>query len=319
MRIRAQFRVVVSQIEVITPRVKRFTLSPVDSDSLLPFHPGAHIQTILPTPSGPLVRFYSLCSPADDSDYYQISILRSEPSRGGSRYWHDAVQVGQELKISAPINHLALSPTARRHVFVAGGIGITPFLPMLSELGRLEQPFELHYAASAPEECAFEAWLRRAFGSRVSFYFSSADRRLTPEFLRTMKVGTHLYVCGPDSLMRTFQTSARQVGFPQGSIHMEAFQAATVESAEPFQVVLKKSNRQLTVAADETLLLALRKSGVPVPSSCEVGGCGTCLLRVLDGEVMHRDFYLSETEQAENQQIISCVSRAQGSRITLDV
>ncbi|WP_157061837.1 PDR/VanB family oxidoreductase [Alicyclobacillus ferrooxydans] len=309
----------VADIEQIAESVKRFTLVPVDAGTVLPFHPGAHVETCIGTRNVVLRRHYSLCSDADETRFYQIAVSKSKTSRGGSRYWHEQVIVGQRLEVSVPVNHLSLSRTARHHLFVAGGIGITPFISMMLALRRQGQSFELHMAAKSALACPFYDWLSGTFPGQVHFYFSTEGCRLTPNLLQDQLLGTHLYVCGPPGMMKEFRDCARAIGYPKQSVHMEAFTASQGGDNHPFRAFLEKQGRWVDVPGHQTLLAALREADVNVPSSCEVGGCGTCMVGVIDGDVDHRDFYLTGEEQAQGREILCCVSRAKKDRLVLDL
>lgn len=312
--------VTVVRIDEMTDSVKRFTLVRSDGGPMPPFHPGAYTETFLPVEDRWIRRSYSLCSSAEERYFYQIAVHRRVQSRGGSAFWHERVKVGQSLEISLPVNHFALSKLARHHVFVAGGIGITPFLSMMTALEELgNASFELHFAAKSASMCPFYDWLRERFNSRVTFYFSDLGVRLTHDLLGRQKLGTHVYLCGPTRLMSDFRSTAKALGYPQQSVHYEAFVNFGSEDNRPFRVHLARQGMDLEVAKDQTLLDALRAAQVEVASSCEVGGCGTCLVHVLQGEVEHRDFYLSEEEQEHGRQVLCCVSRAKGETLVLDL
>lgn len=311
---------VVSDTVWLTDTVKQFTLVRADGRDLPRFLPGAHVETTLHTPRGDIIRSYSLCSPADETDAWKIAVKRSETSRGGSQYWHDHVRPGHTLHISAPINHFALSAQARHHVLVAAGIGITPFLTMLLALRAGGHSFELHYAARSPEQCPFFTWIQGTFPGQSQFYFSSAGERMQASVFEGRTVGTHLYLCGPHGMLKAFRAVARGLGYPDRNVHIEAFQSASTEHDQAFQVVFQRSRRApLTVPAEESLLHALHGVGIEIPFSCQAGGCGTCQIGVVEGDVEHRDFFLTEEEQRAGTAIISCVSRARGSCLVLDI
>lgn len=309
----------IARIELLTPDVKRFTLEATATERLPAFQAGSHVETTLLTPDGVLKRHYSLCSPQDETGYYQIAVKQSAHSRGGSRYWHERVRVGDGLQITPPIQHFSLSHQAKHHVLIAGGIGITPFVPMMLELQLRGDSFELHYAAHSPDSCAFYSWLQENFPDRCHFYFSSNGLRLNPQVLRRQRIGTHVYLCGPTRMMTEFRTAAKSFGYPYRSIHIEPFASLQDGDNQPFQVWLENRQQEVTVAAEQTLLQALRAKNIEVPYSCEAGGCGTCQVSLVHGEVEHRDFYLTEEEQAANRTIISCVSRGKGNRLVLDL
>jgi phthalate 4,5-dioxygenase reductase subunit len=107
--------------------------------------------------------------------------------------------------------------------------------------------------------------------------------------------------------------------WPSEQVHFESFGAPLVaaEDNETFEVVLAKSGQRLTVPQDKSILDVLRVAGVPVPSSCESGTCGSCRTPLVSGEVDHRDFVLMDDEQSS--QIMVCVSRAKGPSLVLDL
>ncbi|WDL96129.1 PDR/VanB family oxidoreductase [Alicyclobacillus sp. ALC3] len=320
MQTQNRLSAIVARIDDITDLVKRYTLVRSDGGPLPPFCPGAYTETFLPVDDHWIRRFYSICSSAEERYFYQIAVRRSERSRGGSVFWHDGVKVGQSLDISLPVNHFALSKRARHHVFVAGGIGVTPFLSMMTALEESgSASFELHFAAKSETNCPFYEWLLERFEPHVAFYFSEQGERLTPELLGRQKLGTHVYLCGPTQLMSEFRSAASAFGYPQQSIHMEVFVHSGQEDNRPFRVHLARQGLQVEVGQEQTLLDALRAAHVEVASSCEVGGCGTCLVQVLDGEVEHRDFYLSEEAQQCGRQMLCCVSRAKGDTLLLNL
>ncbi|CAM3924349.1 PDR/VanB family oxidoreductase [Alicyclobacillus pomorum] len=318
MRHDAILTVRVAQIHQETPVVKRFTLVPVGTDRLPPFSAGAHITTYAAFDGRVLERNYSLCNHPGTRNVYEIAIRRSDNGQGGSAGWHHHIRVGDTVHISPPKNHFPLSQRARHHVFLAAGIGITPFLSMMAELRARNGLFELHYAAPSRSYCAFREVIETSY-PESRFYFSEEGMRLSPNVLCGAKVGTHVYICGPSSFIEAFSQQAEAMGFPKSNIHAERFTAPTPENPRPFRVTLRKSGRDVEVAAHETLLAALLRAGVRVRYACRAGGCGTCELGVVEGEVEHRDVYLTDEEKAANTSIIACVSRAAGDRLVLDL
>ncbi|KND55231.1 Flavodoxin reductase (ferredoxin-NADPH reductase) family 1 Vanillate O-demethylase oxidoreductase [Candidatus Paraburkholderia kirkii] len=229
------------------------------------------------------------------------------------------------LSIGAPRNHFALTQDARRHLLLAGGIGVTPLLCMAEQLAATGRAFEMHYCARSRERTAFVERIRTsAFAARVHFHFGdgAADERLEIErLLASAEEGAHLYVCGPGGFMDAVLNAARALGWPAHRLHYEFFaaQAASTSGDASFQVRLARSAKVVTVPADRTVAEALADEGVDVPVSCGQGICGTCLTRVLDGEPDHRDLYLSPDEQARNDQFTPCCSRAKSRMLVLDL
>lgn len=310
-------RVTIKEIKEKTDVVKRFTLVSVDGKPLPKFSGGAHISTYIED-VGSLVRQYSLTSNPDQTGHYQIAIRLSDTSRGGSRYWHQNMKVGDKLHISYPKNHFALSFKAKHHVFFADGIGITPFLSMMKELYSRGASFELHYASKTEEACAFYKSLQEHFPTQCRFYFSNKKQRINASSLIEHPIGTHVYFCGPESFITDLTESAYQLGYPPSAVHIERFTPPHHKDREPFQVQLRDGTL-IDVAKDQTLLETLLDNGINAPYSCRVGRCGTCELQVLEGEIAHYDSFLSEEQKQSQSRILTCVSRAKSAKLLLNI
>lgn len=309
----------VGAIQQETATIKRFRLFSVNGEPLPIFGGGAHITTIVKNGDELLERHYSLVSPPLERNFYEIAIRRDDQSRGGSVYWHDQMKVGDELEVTFPKNHFALSYQAKHYVFYAAGIGITPFITMMSDLKREGKTFELHYAAKSKELCAFYNELLAAYPTECTFYFSEEGNKLSPEGMQDYLIGTHVYFCGPPSMVQQFTEAAREYGYSNKSIHFEVFASKTFEEMDPFQVVLKKSNKIIEVPEGETLLDTLLGCGIDARYSCKVGGCGSCEIEVVEGDVDHRDTFYSEEERKEKQIMIPCISRARSNRLVINL
>ncbi len=292
-----------------------------DGAPLPAFSAGSHIDLHLP---GGLVRQYSLCNHPDEFHRYQIGVLKDPASRGGSAAVH-ALTEGARLQISEPRNLFPLVHEARRSLLFAGGIGITPILCMAERLANLGADFELHYCARSVERAAFVDRLRQgSFSDRVHFHFD--DRKGgepldASALLSEPAEGTHLYVCGPGGFMDHVLGTAKAQGWDEANLHREYFSAAPTSQADDgsFEVQLSSSGRVLQVPADQSVAQVLEAAGVIVPLSCEQGICGTCLTRVLEGEPDHRDLFMTEAEQAANDQFTPCCSRSKSTRLVLDL
>lgn len=313
-------KVFVKEIVQETETVKRFLLSPVSGEPLPVFSGGSHITTCIQNGDRVIERHYSLVSDPAERSYYAIAIRRDDASRGGSVYWYDQVQVGDELEITFPKNHFPLSYQARHHVFYAACIGITPFLTMMADLTAEGKTFELHYAARSQELCAFYGLLQEKYAKHCTYYFSSDEnaKRMSPETMLGHPIGTHVYFCGPNAMVEQFSEAAAAYGYPAKSIHFEWFSPPNRGKQESFCVQLA-NHQEVAVAADETLLDALLQARVNAPYSCRVGGCGRCEVEVLDGEVDHRDLFFSEEERAGRSFILTCVSRAKSGCLKLNI
>jgi vanillate O-demethylase ferredoxin subunit len=293
-----------------------------DGGALPPFSAGSHIDVHLP---GGLVRQYSLCNDPRETQRYLIAVLREAASRGGSRAVHEQLREGDVLTIGAPRNHFALAHEARRHLLLAGGIGITPLLCMAERLAHLGADFTLHYATRSPARTAFRARIAAApYAAQVHFHFddgTTGQRLDLPAVLAQPQDGTHLYVCGPRGFMDAVLQTARAQGWPETRLHYEFFSAdvAPAEGDSAFEVQLASSGRIVQVPKDQSVTQALAAAGVEIMVSCEQGVCGTCLTRVLEGVPDHRDSYLTPEERAANDQFTPCCSRAKTPRLVLDL
>ncbi|WP_027015092.1 PDR/VanB family oxidoreductase [Comamonas composti] len=297
-------------------------LRALPGQSLPAFAAGAHIDVHLP---GGLVRQYSLSNDCAEPDRYVIAVLRESASRGGSAAVHTQLLQGQQICISAPRNHFALQAGAKKHLLLAGGIGITPILSMARCLAREGADFTLHYSARARERMAFaEAIEASAWATRAHLHLDTAGGKPQLDIAGLLAVaepGTHLYVCGPRGFMDAVLDTARAAGWPQEQLHYEFFagEAGPREDDAGFEIQVASTGQVVRVAPEQTVVQALESIGVCVQTSCEQGVCGTCLTRVLEGEIEHRDMYLTEEEQAANDQFTPCCSRARSSRLVLDL
>lgn len=285
------------------------------------FTAGAHIDIHLP---GGLIRQYSLCNHPQERHRYQISVLKDAASRGGSQCMHEQVNSGDRLYISEPRNLFPLVGEARRSLLFAGGIGITPILCMAEQLADSGADFELHYCARAGDRAAFVERLKGApFADRVHLHFDEdPDSRLdAAKVLAGPAPDLHLYVCGPSGFMQHVLDSARIQGWSEAQLHREYFAAAPMDTSTDgsFQVKLGSSGQVFDIPADKTVVQVLESHGVEIAISCEQGVCGTCLTRVLEGVPEHRDLFLTEEEQAANDQFTPCCSRSKSALLVLDL
>ncbi len=298
-----------------------YELVRTDGQALPPFEAGAHIDVHL---AGNLIRQYSLCNAPGETHRYQIGVLRDADSRGGSQAMHDHVDLGSVLQISAPKNHFPLVET-QRTVLLAGGIGVTPILAMAESLAARGAAFEMHYCARSPEKAAFKERLATCgFAAQVQVHYDSgeAEQKLDlATLLAKPEAGTHVYVCGPQGFIEYVMNTAKAQGWPAAQLHVEYFSAAAVDTSGDgsFEVKLASSGQTFTIPAGKTVIKILEEQGVVIPYSCEEGVCGTCLTRVIEGVPDHRDMYLTEEEQAANDQFTPCCSRAKTPVLVLDL
>lgn len=262
------------------------------------WEPGAHLDLVLP--SG-LVRQYSLCGDPADTSSYTVATRLVEDGRGGSREVHEQLAEGMEIEVRGPRNRFPLVE-AESYVFVAGGIGITPVLPMLRALPA-GADWRLLYCGRSRESMPFVAELEKLDRVTVVAGMPDLDALEVPE-------GAAVYCCGPEGLM-----AAVEERFPQ--VRSERFTPRAAAPGGAFELELRRTGRMLTVPADSSVLAAVRAELPDTLYSCEQGFCGTCQQRVLEGEVDHRDELLTDAERDDSMLI--CVSRARSERLVLDM
>jgi phthalate 4,5-dioxygenase reductase subunit len=308
----------VTRAEEIARDIYLYEFRAPDGRDLPEFTAGAHVT--IRVPNG-LLRKYSLCSDPAARDHYAIAVKREREGRGGSISLIDGVKVGSELTVTAPVNDFELARNAQNFVFVAGGIGITPFLAMVHTLRKMEgKKFTLYYCARSPEFTAFRDELGAPeLKDSVIIHYDDGDPKRSLDLrplISERKNRAHLYCCGPLGLMHAVRdmTSA----WTSTSVHMEAFsEPERVKTGDhPFTVRLAHSGETIPVPVGVTILEALRAAGHEVPSSCETGTCGTCRVKLISGEADHRDLFLAEPERAGN--IMICVSRAKSDEIVIE-
>lgn len=308
----------VAAIETVSPFIKTFTLEPLDGGLLPAFSGGSHVVVTMQGRDRNHRNPYSLMSSPYERRFYQISVRREDDGRGGSKFLHGNVRVGDELAVSPPANLFALNELGRRHILIAGGIGITPFLSQLYELRAQGSDYALHYAYRRADDTAFLDRLAAEHGERAHCYESSQGHYVEPgRILADQPLGTHVYVCGPEGLIDTVVTRARRLGWPESHIHAEEF--AAPPSGKPFTVVLDKSGDELEIGPDDTVLDVLEDNGYAPDCSCRGGVCGECETAVIAGEIEHHDDYLSEEVKREHSRMMICVSRAASERVVLDL
>jgi ferredoxin-NADP reductase len=307
---------VIARRSLISDKILELKLSPADKSPIIPWEPGAHIELALP--SG-LVRQYSLCGEPSD-DFYTIAVLKEEISRGGSIEIHDEIHEGDHLTVRGPKNHFKLEPGALT-VFMAGGIGITPLLPMMRSLSKQGKPWVLHYGGKSLAALAYLDALQLMEGNEISIYLKNETRRIpVSEIISTLSTEDAIYVCGPESMISEVEEVGARLGV---RVCLERFGPAPGEKPEiggdSFEVELARSAKVLTVPADTRLIDIVRTVVPSVPFSCEEGYCGSCETGVLEGVPDHRDSILSPEEKSNNDCMMICVGRSLTPRLVLDL
>jgi ferredoxin-NADP reductase len=293
--------------------VVSLVLSSPDGSVLPAWAPGAHVDLVMPE----AMRQYSLCGDPERRDEYRLGILLEPASRGGSRYVHETLRQGATVSVSRPRNHFPLVD-GPAYLFIAGGIGITPLLPMMAQAEAKARPWSLVYGGRTRTSMAFLDEISR-YGDKVSVHPQDVSGLLDLPGLLDHLEDTLVYCCGPEPLLAAVE--ARCSAWAAGRLHVERFAARTDQPARinlPFEVECRRSGFCVSIGADETMLDGLIAAGIDADSDCEEGICGTCEMTVLEGVPDHRDDCLSEEERSSGEIILPCVSRALGARIVVD-
>jgi ferredoxin-NADP reductase len=307
--------VLLAHKETIAEGVVRLVFRHPTGDQLPPWAPGAHVDLLL---RPDLVRQYSLCGDPGDRSVLEVAVLREQAGRGGSAFVHDTLLPGDRLRIRGPRNNFPFV-RAERYLFVAGGIGITPFLSMVAAAEAAGADWRLLYGGRSRSSMAFAAHLRQEYGDRVLLW--PRDEAGHPDVAGTLAAtdgGTAVYCCGPEPLLAVAEEVCARL--PHLQLHLERFSPKEITGvAAGFDVELARSGLTLTVPADRSILEVAEDAGVPVLSSCREGTCGTCETPVLGGVPDHRDSVLTGEEKAANETMMICVSRSCGRKLVLDL
>lgn len=292
-------------------------LAAKDASPLPSWEPGAHIDVRLP--SG-LTRQYSLCGDPRDRRHYDIAVRLEAAGRGGSAEIHRTALVGRELVASGIRNHFPLTE-AGEYLLVAGGIGITPLLPMMRALAERGVPWSALYCGRGAETMAFRDELAALGGRRIRLVDTTREPR--PDLkglISRLGAGAAVYCCGPNSLLDAVSEVCDAAGVRCETEHFGAANAqADAAVADEVELELRRSGLTVLAGPETTLLQAIRDAGVEIESDCEEGYCGTCETGVLDGVPDHRDVVLSKAERAGGRTFMPCVSRACGRKLVLDL
>jgi ferredoxin-NADP reductase len=308
---------VVREVRTVADGVVALTLGAADGAELPGWTPGAHIDFVL---NDDLIRQYSLCSSPATPDVWRVGVLRAPDSRGGSERVHHILSPGSIVRIRGPRNHFPLV-ASQRYLFIGGGIGITPLLPMIAEADAASADWRLLYGGRERASMAFLDELSQ-YGDRVSIVPQDEQGMLDLEsVLGAPQPDTLVYCCGPEGLLAAVEKFCER--WPPGSLHLERFSAKpqepVAETDSSFELVLQRSGLILQVPPDKSVLTVIRDAGVSVLASCLEGVCGTCETEVIEGDVDHRDSVLNEEEQASNEYMMVCVSRCRSPRLVLDL
>lgn len=311
--------VTVAEVVEVNQLIKRFRFVRRDGAAMPVFSGGSHVVVEMDDHGTRRMNPYSLMSQPSDTMGYEISVRRDEAGRGGSLYMHNHVRPGMEMVLSQPVNLFPLDARAKKHLMIAGGIGITPFVAQMAQVEAMGGRFELHYSVRSPALGAYVAHLQEHYGSRVHVYYDEHNQQIDLKtLLKSQPLGTHIYVCGPKGMIAWVHATAKEMGWPDRTVHSEEFLAPPVGLA--FDVQLATSGKSITVQPNQSLLEAIEAAGVDAPYLCRGGACGQCETEVLrcDGHIEHNDHWLTEDQKAANTKIMPCVSRFRGAALILD-
>jgi ferredoxin-NADP reductase len=306
---------VVTHRREVADDVVELTLARPDGARLPDWAPGAHIDIVLPDGS---TRQYSLLGDRWDAHRFTVAVLRERAGRGGSEYIHARLAVGDTVGFGGPRNNFRLSP-AGGYLFIAGGIGITPLVPMIRQAEMLDIPWRLLYLGRSRGRLAYLDELAH-HGNRVTIH--TADERgraRIDDWMPAPDAPAIVYACGPERVLDAVDAWAASLG--RHRVRLERFTARADDgrAATAFEVEVASSGAVVTVARDESIVEALRRVDVDVITSCAQGVCGTCETGILRGVADHRDSLLTETERAESRCLFPCISRSLSDRLVLDL
>lgn len=306
----------VVNVEEIADNIIELEFAEINGERLPGWGAGAHFDLKL---GEGLSRQYSLIRGRLDSNNWRIAVLIEENGRGGSKFIRDNLQEGTTVHAVGPRNHFPLNK-ADEYLFIAGGIGITPLLEMIREAEAESIPWNLKYLGATTESMAYLETLQNKYGDKVEAYLKSQGRRLDLEqTIGEATTQTHVYCCGPERLMVAVEDCLSE---SIERAHVERFHPRELVLTEPdreFTVYCMKSDVELLVPADESILMAADFEGIEIPGDCMEGTCGSCETRVIEGEVDHRDSVLSAQARAEGDTMMICISRAKGNRLVIDL
>lgn len=319
----------VAEARALNPLIRLIRLRAQDGAALPGYSAGAHVRVRVQLPDGkPDWRQYSLINLSTQAGAcavpteYAIAVRREDQGRGGSRFMHEQVHSGQILAVEPPRNDFALQDQPGCAVLVAGGIGVTPLLGMAAHRVAHGAPVRMHYAGRSRELMAFLPELQQLLGTSLRVHADAETG--APLDVGALLDGCaeqdQVYVCGPRPMLDAVLAGTRSRGWPPVRVHFELFATPVAETGDhAFEVMLARSGRSVTVPAGKSILDCLLEAGCDLMFDCQRGECGVCAASVLEGEIDHRDYVLSEREKREGKVMQTCVSRCKGRRLVLDL
>ena len=302
----------------LTPTIRQFEIVPVDGTR--PYSVGSHINVSVMIGDQQDFRSYSLVGEQAVDGAYSIAVRRQQDGRGGSLYM-SSLKPGALISLTQPQNFFELSIGSPYYLLVAGGIGITPMVGMALRVAATDANFRMLYAVHSREELAFADLLQERLGNRLKIRIAAEGTRIDLDSeLRSLPPDAEVYLCGPLRMLDAARHIWQQLGRPASALRFETFGSSGRFARQAFDVEVRDLNRRVHVAEDQSMLEALRDAGVAVISDCVRGECGLCMVDVIsvDGELDHRDVFLSEEQRREQKQMCACVSRVAGSSVVID-
>jgi ferredoxin-NADP reductase len=307
---------VITRMDVLAAGVVRLTFARPDESELPAWEPGAHIDLHFVSKGVEFVRQYSLCGPVADRYHWQVAVLHAPDGRGGSAHIHAAFAEGDIVRVTGPRNNFPLRP-ANRYLFIAGGIGITPVVPMLAQVAATDSDWRLIYCGRSKQSMAFVDDMLAYGKEKIALHESDAAGLLDLKaVIDAADADTAVYCCGPESMLRALDECCAE--WDSERVHVERFSRREEDGEHPdmaFEVEFSRSGR---VPADRSILEIAEELGVDIDSSCQEGTCGSCETKVLCGTPDHRDSVLSAKERAAGKSMMVCVSRSCTAKLVLD-
>ena len=311
----------VATVTDVAQDIKSFVLQAANGNELPAFSAGAHISINLPSGKR---RQYSLVNSPSDRSFYQIAVKKDKQGKGGSIEMHESIKLGDTITISKPKNHFLLYENVQKYILISGGIGITPLISMAHRLIELEKHFEFHICVKTIENVPFKYELKNfSFAPHIDLHIDTNGKSTIElnKVFATPSQDTLIYICGPSGFNKWIKNAAIENGWDESKIMIEAFSMENQPSdkLKPFELILNKTGKSITVAKNDTIIDTLLMNGIKADYSCLRGTCGTCVVDVVNGEVDHRDSFLPSKDKIENSKICLCVSRAKEGKIEIDL
>ncbi|WP_412562140.1 2Fe-2S iron-sulfur cluster-binding protein [Thalassobius sp. MITS945101] len=316
------------------------------SGALFAYDPGQFLTLEIPAtgqPGGVVHRTYTISSSPSRPRSITIT-AKAQPNSIGTRWMLDNLKPGMTLKAIGPAGLFTnAGSTARKHLFISAGSGITPMMSMTTCIWDEGQDLDIVFinCAKRPSEIIFrqrlEQMASRTDGLDLKFVVEEADRYrpwtgyqgqfnqlmlglMAPDYL-----DREVYCCGPEPFMQAVREALAGLGFDMDHYHQESFGApietkeetpdlddVVPDDATAAELCFTTSGVTYQCTETDTVLAAAKAAGLNIPSGCTFGVCGTCKVRKVEGEVhMVHNGGISE-EDIEAGYILACCSNPIG-------